>query len=212
VDLKDWNGIADADSSEITFLEAVRRKSLELLLEPYLGDTRPLYKWRDMVFLQKVLTERPARWLPSQYKSYDELLMSAADQAVATVASVIKSERPEDWAWKRVNALNMMHPLGRAGLMKRLLSKADQPQSGTLYSPRAASSDHGPSERFVADLADWDNSIMLVPAGQSGQPGSEHYTDQFSYWYEGKPILSPFSDAAEAKTRKHTLTLKAAAQ
>ncbi|HXM98501.1 MAG TPA: penicillin acylase family protein [Candidatus Dormibacteraeota bacterium] len=211
-DLKDWNGIADADSSEITFLEALRRKSLELLLEPYLGDTRPLYEWRDMVFLQKVLTERPARWLPSEYKSYDELLMSAADQAVATIASETKSERPEDWSWKRVNALNMMHPLGRAGLLKRLLSMGDQPQSGTEYSPRAASSDHGPSQRFVADFADWDNSIMLIPAGQSGQPGSEHYTDQFSYWYEGKPILSPFSDAAEGKTRKHTLTLKPATQ
>jgi penicillin amidase len=53
---------------------------------------------------------------------------------------------------------------------------------------------------------------MLITAGQSGQPGSEHYTDQFSYWYEGKPILSPFSNAAETKARKHTLTLKPATQ
>jgi penicillin G amidase len=48
---------------------------------------------------------------------------------------------------------------------------------------------------------------MLLPAGQSGQPGSSHYTDQFSYWYEGRSILSPFSDSAESKARKHTLTL-----
>jgi acyl-homoserine lactone acylase PvdQ len=50
----------------------------------------------------------------------------------------------------------------------------------------------------------------LIPAGQSGQPGSEHYTDQFSYWFEGKPIYEPFSDAAEAKVKKHLLTLKPA--
>jgi penicillin amidase len=62
--------------------------------------------------------------------------------------------------------------------------------------------------RFIANLADWDSSIFVIPAGQSGQPGSEHYADQFSYWYEGKIILAPFSDAAEAKMRKHTLTLK----
>ena len=62
--------------------------------------------------------------------------------------------------------------------------------------------------RFIANLANWDDSILLIPAGESGQVGSSHYTDQFSYWYEGKPIVGPYSDAAEAKARKHTLTLK----
>ncbi len=61
---------------------------------------------------------------------------------------------------------------------------------------------------FVGNPGNWDESILLIPAGQSGQPGSSHYSDQFPYWYEGKPIFAPFSDAAEANTRKHTLTLK----
>jgi penicillin amidase len=64
--------------------------------------------------------------------------------------------------------------------------------------------------RFVANPADWDQSILLIPAGQSGQPGSSHYADQFDYWYEGRPIYAPFSDAAELKDRNHILTLKAA--
>jgi acyl-homoserine lactone acylase PvdQ len=51
---------------------------------------------------------------------------------------------------------------------------------------------------------------MLIPAGQSGQPGSSHYSDQFSYWFEGKAIYAPFSDAAEAREQKHLLTLKPA--
>jgi penicillin amidase len=62
--------------------------------------------------------------------------------------------------------------------------------------------------RFIANLGSWDQSILLIPAGQSGQLGSSHYADQFSYWYEGTPIFAPFSDAAEANARKHTLTLK----
>ena len=49
---------------------------------------------------------------------------------------------------------------------------------------------------------------MVIPGGQSGQLGSSHYSDQFEHWYEGKPVLAPFSDAAEAAVRKHTLTLK----
>jgi penicillin amidase len=208
--LKDWNGIADADSPEVSFLESVRRVSVEMLLEPILGNDTHLYRWRETAFLQRILTERPAHWLPTGYKSYDDFLLAAADRAVAKLAERSESDRIEDWQWKRFASLDMMHPLGREGLLRRLLSITDRPQSGTSFSPRAASKHDGPAMRFVTNPGDWDDSIMLIPAGQSGQPGSEHYSDQFSYWYEGRPIVSPFSDAAEGQARKHTLTLKPA--
>jgi penicillin amidase len=161
--------------------------------------------------------ERPAKWLPSVYKTYDELLIAAADRGVASLAEQTHSPRIEDWAWKKFDALEMLHPLGRTPgswrwskehLLMDFLSITDKPQSGTAYSVRAATKYHGPAMRFVANLGNWDESIMLIPAGQSGQPGSGHYEDQFAYWYEGKPIYQAFSDAAEAKALKHTLTLK----
>ena len=206
--LKDWNGIADADSPLVSFLVMSRRAALDLILEPYLGKDTNLYAWRSTVFLQKVLTNRPAKWLPPAYKNYDELLAATADRAVSMLAEQTKSERVEDWQWKDLNSLEMLHPIGRDGFLKHLLSVTGKPQSGTGYSVRAATKRHGPSMRFIANLANWDDSILLIPAGESGQVGSSHYTDQFSYWYEGKPIVAPYSDAAEATARKHTLTLK----
>ncbi|HJX96034.1 MAG TPA: penicillin acylase family protein, partial [Candidatus Acidoferrum sp.] len=131
-----------------------------------------------------------------------------ADRAVSMLAEQTKSERVDDWQWKDLNSLDMLHPIGREGFLKYLLSITGKPQSGTGYSVLAATKRHGPSMRFIANLANWDDSILLIPAGESGQVGSGHYTDQFSYWYEGKPIVAPYSDAAEAKARKHTLTLK----
>jgi penicillin amidase len=208
--LKDWNGIADADSSEVTFLVRFRRTALNMLLEPYLGGDANLYRWRATTFLQKTLTDRSSKWLPSAYKSYDALLIAAADRTVAKLTEESKSARIEDWQWKNFNALQMLHPIGRDGVLKKLLSISGNPQSGTNYSVRAATPNHGPAMRFVANTADWDQSILLIPAGQSGQPGSSHYSDQFEYWYEGRPIYAPFSDAAELKDRKHVLTLKAA--
>jgi penicillin amidase len=62
--------------------------------------------------------------------------------------------------------------------------------------------------RFVADLSDWDKSIMLITTGESGQLGSSHYSDQFPLWYAGQEILGPFSDQAEVVARRHLLTLK----
>jgi penicillin amidase len=206
--VKDWNGIADADSPLVSFLEATRSAALFLLLEPYLGKDTNLYDWRSTAFLQKILTDRPAKWLPPAYKTYDDLLCAAADRAVRRLAERAKSERIEDWQWRRFDSLEMLHPIGRAGLLKLLLSITGKPQSGTMFSPRAAKQHEGPSMRFVANPANWDDSILLIPAGQSGQFGSSHYTDQFSYWYEGKPIVAPFSDAAEASARRHTLTLR----
>jgi len=206
--LKDWNGIAEADSPEVSFLHAARRAAIEILLEPFLGKDTAIYQWRSTTFLQKILTNRPAKWLPAAFKSYDELLAAAADKGVARLAEQSGSQRVEDWAWKQFNSLDMVHPIGRTGPLKRLLGITSKPQSGTAYSIRAATKTHGPAMRFVANPGDWDNSILLIPAGQSGQPGSRHYADQFSYWYEGKPIFAPFSDAAEAAARRHSLILK----
>jgi len=207
---QDWNGIADADSPLVSFLEATRRSALVLLLEPYLGKDTDLYQWRSTSFLQRILTDRPEKWLPPAYKTYDELLAAAADRAVGRLAERSRSERIEDWQWKRFDSLEMLHPIGHAGLLKSLLSITGKSQSGTVYSPRAATQHDGPAMRFVANPANWDDSILLIPAGQSGQFGSSHYTDQFSYWYEGKPIAAPFSDTAEARARRHTLILKPA--
>ncbi|HKW63794.1 MAG TPA: penicillin acylase family protein [Candidatus Acidoferrum sp.] len=206
--LKDWNGIADANSAEVSFLFTIRNSALRMILEPVLGEDTTLYQWRSTSFLQKTLTGRPSKWLPAAYKNYDEVLVAAADDAVKKLAANSKSERVDDWAWKRFNPLDMFHPLGHNGPLKTFLSITGKPQSGTIYSVRAASKTHGPAMRFVANPANWDESMLLIPSGESGQPGSSHYSDQFSYWYEGKAILAPFSDAAEAKVKKHTLTLK----
>src|SRR5262249_45029133 len=120
--LKDWNGIADADSDVVSFVVMARRASLDLILEPYLGKDTNLYSWRSTTFLQKVLPDRPAKWLPPAFKNYDELLAAAADRAVAMLAEQTKSQSVSDWQWKELNSLDMLHPLGRNGFLKHLLS------------------------------------------------------------------------------------------
>jgi len=205
---KDWNGIADADSTVVPFLEATRRATLKLLLQPVLGDETGLYQWRSTAFLQRVLTERPATWLPAGYKNYDELLVAASDEAAKKLEHDTGSAKIEDWTWKRFDSLDMLHPIGRQGWLKTLFSITGKPQGGTSFSPRAASRHHGPAMRLVASVGDWDHSLMVIPSGESGQLGSIHYADQFQSWYDGKPVVAPFSDAAEAAVRKHMLTLK----
>jgi penicillin amidase len=66
--------------------------------------------------------------------------------------------------------------------------------------------------RFVADLSNFDGSLMNVTTGESGHFLSPNYKDQFPAWYEGRGIPSAFSDAAEQAKVAHKLRLVPAAQ
>jgi penicillin amidase len=65
----------------------------------------------------------------------------------------------------------------------------------------------GPSERLTVDLSDLDKSTLNLVIGQSGDPLSPNYLDQWPYWYAGKTFALPFSEGAVAAAAKHTLTL-----
>jgi penicillin amidase len=53
--------------------------------------------------------------------------------------------------------------------------------------------------RMNADLADWDRSLLNVQVGQSGQPFSGHYKDQWDDYYNGRSYPMQF-DHVEAKS------------
>jgi len=56
--------------------------------------------------------------------------------------------------------------------------------------------------RFVADVGDWDETVVMVPVGASGRPWSSHYSDQLQPWLEGEPHRLAFSrTAVEAGAR-----------
>ncbi len=209
--LAHWDGRARAESVETAFVEYTRRSLMAHMLRPYLGPEVNLYEWRDAVFLEKVLRERPPQWLPPEFRNYDELLSACADEAVKRLTAETKQSTSAAWRWGQINALQMFHPLGRSGLGRWLLSIGPTDQAGSVYTVKAAQPSHGPAMRFIADLANFDNSLMNITLGQSGQYGSPHYRDQFSAWFGGRGIPAPFSDAAEEKTRAHRLRLLASA-
>ena len=56
-----------------------------------------------------------------------------------------------------------------------------------------------PALRFVAEVGNWDNTILVLPVGQSGRPWSAHYSDQIASWLKVEVVRFPFSrEAVEA--------------
>jgi penicillin amidase len=219
----EWNGRASTASVETSFLEFTRHALMHNLLAPYLGDKIEKYElwepqsiysnvwWRDKVFLENVLRERPAAWLPKSFPDYDALLSASADQAAADLAQATHTNDTASWSWGVLHMLEMLHPLGRSGPLHAFLSVGPVAVSGTLDTVKAMGHGHGPAMRFVADLANWDNSFMEIATGESGQYGSPDYLDQFPEWFEGRGIPSTFSSAAEGHARIHELVLQPAA-
>jgi penicillin amidase len=209
--LDGWDGQARAEGPETSFVEVVRTKLLQHLLEPFLGAQTSLYSWfRQTAFLENALRQRPARWLPANYKSYDDLLIACADDAARALTKETHKDAIPAWDWGNLNRLQMVHPLGRSGILRMVLSNAGGPQAGTVYSPRAASATHGPAMRLIADLSDWDASIMMVTTGESGQLGSAHFRDQYPIWFEGRELPAAFSNGAEQSAHRHRLVLEPA--
>jgi penicillin G amidase len=221
--LSGWDARTPPNSVETSFVEFTRFAIFRRLLSPFLDEQVTKYElweplsiynevwWRDKVFLENVLRERPASWLPKEFTSYDELLAAAADDAVARLAKQTGTPDAANWNWGRLHRLDMAHPLGRSGLLHLLLSIGPYDQGGTIDTVRAMGMGHGPAMRFVADLSDLDNSLMEIPAGESGQPGSPYYRDEFGDWFAGRPNPAPFSEAATEKSRAHRLLLVPAA-
>jgi penicillin amidase len=65
----------------------------------------------------------------------------------------------------------------------------------------------GPSERFTADLSDFDNSTLNLVLGESGNPASHWFMDQWPAWYNGTTFAMPFNPATVRLATTHTLTL-----
>ncbi|MGB0037125.1 MAG: penicillin acylase family protein [Candidatus Acidiferrales bacterium] len=217
--LSGWDGRATKDSVETSFVEYTRHAVLHHLLAPYFGDQTSRYElwepqsvyndvwWRDKLYLENTLRARPAAWLPSGFGDYDDLLTASADEAVAQLEKITRNNDPAAWMWGRLHPLDLTHPLGRTAALHGMLSIGPYEQGGTIDTVRAMGVGHGPAMRFVADLANFDDSMMEITTGESGQYASPYYRNQFPEWFAGRGIPAPFSDAANERARAHRLFL-----
>ena len=70
------------------------------------------------------------------------------------------------------------------------------PIDGSGQTPNVGSS---VSMRHIASPGNWDATRHVIPLGQSGDPASPFFKDQFEAWRTGTPAVFPFSKVAVAK-------------
>ncbi len=215
--MRSWDGRMQASSAAPTIAENSILELRRLLLEPKLGGAPAMkedealswktYSWEmRSVWMENIMLHRPKRWLPETFPNYDELLTAAVEAAVngPTVPKDLAS-----WRWGAFNAVEIQHPiLEKIPIVGRWSGPGVQQQSGSMYTVKAVTRHHGPSERFTANLADLDQSTLNVVTGQGGNFLSPYYMDQWKAWHEGTTFTLPFSAKAVEAATAHRLVLE----
>jgi len=122
----------------------------------------------------------------------DGLTWDAAIKAALGVAARTLREKlgpdPATWRWADVHWMTWRHNLGRDAEQGAIFNLPDTPVGGdgaTLWATQARygrGSDHGVSYRQIFDLSDLSAGRIVIPPGNSGQPGSPHYGDNVARW------------------------------
>ncbi len=151
----------------------------------------------------------PARWLPSNYANWDELLTAAVAQGLFEAHAPFNLTK---WQYGQSHPVDIEHPLfSQSPLLQRLIGlptgTGPQLQSGDTTTVKQVGRSFGPSERFTADLSDLDHSTLNIVLGQSGNPASPWFMDQWPAWYKGTTFALPFTKTATDAATTHTLTL-----
>jgi penicillin amidase len=208
--LRNWNGYVDANNPAPAIADAARAALWPMLLTPKLGDAAALYLWGEKSFAEEqIVLHTPARWLPAPNVKWDDLLAAAVDKGLSA------ANAPQDlsrWTYGKTHIVDIEHPIfSISPLIERILGvptgTGPQPQSGDITTIKQVGRIFGPSERLTVDLSDLDQTTLNLVLGQSGNPLSPWFLDQFPAWYHNTTQTLPFTPAARQSTTTHTLKL-----
>ena len=233
--LRKWNGSVDADSSAAAIVNAARQALWPMLLIPKLapqmapliaqgadlskvkdlspdaarlGNLWQAYSWGEKESVEEeLMTHTPARWLPPGFASWDDFLAAVTQRGLRDLKA---PHDLADWQMGKVFPVDIEHPLLSRSLIPYLIGvrtgTGSQESSGDATTVKQIGRSFGPSERFTTDLGNPDRTTLNEVLGQSGNPVSPWYMDQFEGWLHGRTYAMPFSGIPQGTT-SHSLTL-----
>ncbi|HJP64928.1 MAG TPA: penicillin acylase family protein [Actinomycetota bacterium] len=222
--LGDWNGDMAADSTPAAVYQLwclhVGRAVLSERLGPellahYFGDREWTNTFQYQV-LPTLLAHPTAQWFGADgVEARDDALRTALDAALDELTGRLGADLSM-WRWGDLHRVRFAGQLAMIPDFADLFTGGDEPLGGDeqtiqqgLFEPGSGSYEAVvvPSWRQIIDLSDFDASVGVHTVGQSGNPASPHFRDQFPLWIKGEHHPLPFSREAVEAAAEGTLTL-----
>lgn len=204
--LRTWDGRLTPDSPAASIVTKTRRALGPMLLEPRLGKDAALYHWSESNFaLEEIVMHADPQWLPAGYKDWDNFLAAAVRYALE------QGKAPANvalWTYGSWHIIDLEHPLTSfLPFLRGIAGTGPHPLSGDATTVKQASGTVGPSQRFTMDWSNIDASTENIVLGESGNPLSPYFRDQWPAYYNGTTFSMPFTPAAVVAQTQHVLRL-----
>ncbi len=198
--LKAWDGKMDPESSAALVANELRNCAAGKIA----ADNKPVpaFLIRERI-LQKAIDDDRQLWLPKAFPDFATMIRGCDTDITSDLQKRFGADRNQ-WTWGKVNVSRIPHPLAAVPFIGSQFATPLVSIGGSGQTPNVGSP---VSMRFIASPGSWDETRQVIPLGESGDPLSGHYKDQFENWRTGTPELFPFSDAAISKAAVSTITL-----
>jgi len=152
--LAGWDHEARADSVAMTIYFYGWLHLTALLLKHRLGDS--LFEdyarsWLSLnVTICDLLEERAEDWLPPQFASYQDLLLSSLKGAIDELTGAFKTQDQSRWVWGKVHSLTAFHPLGLFWPLTKIFNVGPVPRDGEAETVNRAMPESDPGTQLLA--------------------------------------------------------------
>jgi penicillin amidase len=175
-------------------------------------------------FIEKVLAVQAKRkksvwWdditTKDKVETKEEIVTKSFKNAFAFLQNQL-GENVQDWTWDRVITVEYKHAIGEVALLRKFFNVGpfvttggDQVINNQIYhidSTGFYKVKAGPSTRRIIDFSDVENSLAIIPTGQSGNVFSPHYKDQAQKYLDGEFVKMKLNKT-QIKRSKNVLIL-----
>ena len=172
---------------------------------------------------REIATELALNWLefgsPDWVEDITHLLLPALEKTVEVLNQKLGPDQG-NWQWGNLHQIKLQHPLARLPGLGRSWKPLTLPVDGDGYTVNQSEVEAlfppGPvkiiaSCRLLIDVGEWDNSLAVLPGGQSAHPASPHYQDGLADWHNNQyhPMLytrERIEAATESKIILHPIS------
>ena len=198
-----WNGSNNLNDIAPTIYNKLIYRYLENTFQDELGKDKFSALLSTHIIKQmiepQVANEKSVWWDDAKTKDKKETRKEILTKSFRETVAELEKQLGKDiskWTWNRVHTLEHVHPIGQIELLSSFFNVGKFEVAGSnevinnlmfgfpsngKYEVKA-----GPSTRRIIDFSDVENSVSILPTGNSGNPMSKHYNDQAEMYNQGK--------------------------